>query len=304
MGTPSIATLGKMGLDVSTVTGIADFDAGSIQLEYISEQLKMTETHAYNAGIRGTRSRVKERVRSTRKASAGQIVMTPTPVELDTLFYLILGTAEAADSFVLAETIPQFGVLIDRIANRFIYTGCFVSRATFRGSQGELITLTLDVEAKTEVVSATVFPVTVPVIDAGAPYIMGDCTFALSADASAAEVKEFEIVIDNVLNTDRFMNSVTRSQIPTTDRIITLAMSVPYTADEIDLHAQSVAGAAGTLTLTNGGTSTLFTFANLKSPADSPVNGGRGQEGMLNLQMTAYQSSTTKELVITHDSSV
>lgn len=305
MGTPSIGTLGKLAIDVSTVTGISDFDGSSTQLEFLSEELRYTEVQAYNNGVRGTRSRVAERVRIAQGAVSGSIVLHPTPVELDILFPLILGSAEVADSFTLAETIPEFGVLIERIAKRYIYTGCRVSRATFSGSQGQPITLRLDIEGETEVVSGTSWPGTIPAIDSGSPYIFSDTTFSLSADASAAEVRAFEIVIDNGLITDRFNNSVTRTIIPAADRVISLNMTVPYTADEADLHKQALAGAAGTLTLTNGGCSTLFTFGNLKTdPAQSPVIGSRGSEIMLGLQMKAYKTGSTMELAVTHDSTV
>lgn len=303
MGTPSIGTLGKLAIDVSTVTGISDFDGSSTQLEFISEELRYSEAQAYNNGIRGTRSRVAERVRISQGVVNGSIVLHPTPVELDVLFPLILGSAEVADSFTLADTIPEFGVLVERIAKRHVYTGCRVSRATFSGSQGQPITLRLDIEGETEVITATSWPGTIPAINSGSPYIFADTTFSLSADASAAEVRSFEIVIDNGLITDRFMNSVTRTVIPAGDRVVSLNMSVPYTADEIDLYKQALAGAGGTLTLTNGGCSTVFTFGNLKTdPAQSPVIGSRGSEIMLGLQMKAYKTGSTMELAVLHDS--
>jgi hypothetical protein len=129
-------------------------------------------------------------------------------------------------------------------------------------------------------------------------------TFSLSADASATEVRSFEIVVDNGLITDRYMNSVTRTTIPSGDRMVMFNLTVPYTADEVNLHAQTATGAAGSLTVTNGGTSTLFSFANLKSsPGVSPVSGSRGGEILLNLQLQAYKtdSPNTAELVVTHD---
>jgi hypothetical protein len=303
MGTPSIGTLGKLAIDVSTVTGISDFDGSSTQLEFLSEELRYTEVQAYNNGIRGTRSRVAERVRIAQGAVSGSIVLHPTPVELDVLFPLILGGAEVADSFTLAETIPEFGVLVERVNRRFVYTGCRVSRATFSGTQGQPITLRLDIEGETEIVSATAWPGTIPAINSGSPYIFADTTFSLAADASAAEVRSFEIVIDNGLITDRYMNSVNRQTIPSGDRVVSLSMSVPYTPDEVDLHKQALAGGSGSITLTNGSTSTVFTFGNLKTdPAVSPVIGSRGSEILLGLQMKAYRTGSTLELAVTHDS--
>lgn len=299
---PSVGTSGKLAMD-SSVTTVSDFDSGSIAYEFNSESLRMRQTHVDSGGIRGTRSVVKDRVRIAQEDISGSIVMNPTPIELDTLLPRIMGAAESTDSFAFAETLPVFGVLVDRVTKVFTYTGCYVNRATFSGSQGQLIRLSLDILGKTEVVSAAgTYPGTVPAIDTAQGYVFADTTFSLSGDTSAAEVSSWEIVIDNVLDGSHYVNSVTRTQIVPTDRIVTVRMSLPYDADSIDLYDQAVAGAAGTLTLTNGGCSTLFTFANLKAPAETPVISGRGSILMLDLSMRAYMSSSTRELVITHDS--
>lgn len=300
MGTPSQGALTKMAIDDSTVTGISDFDSSSQGIEFISEDLRMVSTINYNNGIRGTRSRLKDRCVVTQEVITGSIVIEPTPIELDLWFPRILGAAESSDVFALAETIPEWGVLIDRIVQRHIYTNCRVSRATFTGAQSQPIRMTIEVEGSTEVLSATSFP-TVGAIDTGQPYIMGQTTFSLSADASAAECLAWTIVIDNMLDTNRFLNSVTRSKLTPQDRMISLQMTVPYTADEIDLYDQGVAGAAGSLTLTNGGQSTVFSFANLKAPAETPVVSGKTEE-FLTLNMVAYKSGSTNELIVTHDS--
>lgn len=300
MGVSSQGALTQMAVDDSTVTGIGDFDSSSQGIEFITEDVRKISTINYNNGIRGTRSRNAARCVITQSACGGSIVIEPTPIELDLWFPRILGAAESANTFALAETVPQWGLLIDRIVQRHIYTGCFVSRATFTGSQSQPIRMTIEVEAKTEVLSASAFP-SVGAIDSSVPYIMGQTTFALSVDASAAEVLSWTIVIDNMLDTNRYMNSVTRAQIPAQDRLITLSMVVPYTADEIALYDQAVAGGTATLTLTNGGCSTLFSFANVKAPAESPTISGKNEE-FLTLNMTSYKSGSTNELIVTHDS--
>lgn len=304
MGTPAISTNGQLAYDVDAST-VAGFDASSLRWEYASENIQMVQTHANTNGMRGTRSRRKERRRLVREDIGGSLVLQPTPTELNTQLYLILGTAENADSFVLAETLPSFSLLFDRITARFIYTGLVVNRATFAGSSGGLITLSLDLLGKTEVIdTSTAFDVggNIPAVDSGGVYVFSDVTYALAADASAAEVQSFSITIDNALDPNHFYNSVQRTQLVPTDRIISVNMVVAYDADTKDLYDQAATANSGTLTITNGGTSTLFTFANLGTPAISPVGGGRGNEILLNLNMQAEMSSTTKELVVTHDS--
>ena len=301
MPTPSIQTLSSIAIDLETDAEIGDFDGNSTQLEVLSENIRMQQSYVGGGGVRGTRSRHASRDRIGAERIFGTVELEPTATELDLLFPLILGAAESSDEFALAETIPKFGVLIDRITARYVYANCKVARATFTGQQGQVMRLRLDLEGSTETETATAFPGTVPAIADEQPYVMDDVTFSLSADASSDEVKSFEITIDNGLIIDRYMNSVTRAEIPAADRVITVKMEVPHNADTIDLHDQSVAGAAGTLTLTNGNVSTLFTFANLKSPAETPASTRRGGEYMLNLNMEARETDSTKELVVTHD---
>lgn len=300
MGTPNANVGGKFAVDPS-VTAIGDFDSGSEQYEFTSESIRMVQTHVDSMGIRGTRSRVKDHVRIGQESVGGSISGVLTPVEFDKWLPRILGAAESTDSFALDETLPEFGMLFDRSVARYVYTGCKVGRATFTGAPGQLIGYTLDIIGKTEIISATSFSGTIPAIDTGQPYVFGDVTFGLSADASADECLGFTLTIDNMLQA-RFPNSITATEIYASDRLITLSMLLPYTADEADLVDQAVAGAAGTMTWTNGNQSTLFTFANLKAPSESPTTPGRGGERTFNLNMTAYMSGSTRELVVTHDS--
>jgi hypothetical protein len=303
MGTPSVFSQGTLAVDDSDTSTIGDFDANSFRYEVESESLAMRATHVNAHGIRATRSRVSTRTRIGQEVVSGNIVLCPTPVELDQWLPRILGAAESTDVFALAETVPAWSVLVDRIAKRFIYKGCYVDKAVFSWSAGQMLKMTISAEGKSETISATSVPGTVPAINSGVPYASGDCTFSLSADASAAEVQEVEITIDNMLEKNRFMNSVTRAQLPSLDRLITVRMVVPYTADEVDLLQQTYAGAAGSVTFTLSGVSCAFAFGNLKCPSESPVISSRNGELMLNLNMTShYVVGGARELVVTNDS--
>lgn len=300
MATPNATVSNKFAVDAS-VSSISDFDSGSEQYEFLSESMSRKESHTDSLGIRGTRSRPKEHVRIALNDVSGQVSMCLTPVELDAWLPRILGASESADSFLLAETVPEFGMLFDRGAERFVYTGCKVSRAVFSGAPGQLITCTLDIIGKTGAGVATAWPGTVPVINTGQPYVFSDLTFALSADASADEMLGFRLTIDNFVQR-RWANSVNAVEVYAGDRLITLEVDTPFTSDEVDLYGQAVTGAGGTLTLTNGNQSTLFTFANLKVPNEDPITGGRGGEQTGTLRMVSYMSGTDRELVVTHDS--
>ena len=314
---PSVTTFQKFAVDdysttaalskgytaETTAATIADFDANSWQYEYLSESMSQNQSHFWSEGIRGTRSRTKQRVRINQESVGGTIVLNPTPAELTKWIPRIFGGDPSVNVYSLTDELPVFSLLFDKITRRHVFSQCKVARATFSSAAGQPLQLAIDIIGKTESQTATVFPVTIPVIDTGNIYIFPDATtFSLSADASASEVFDFSITVDNMVMADRFTNSVTRTAFPAVDRIVTYACSVPYTDDTVDLFDQTIAGAAGALTLSGPVSgSTIFTFTNLKSPAITPQSQRRGQELVLRLQMQCYSSGTTNdEMTITH----
>lgn len=304
MGTPNANVLGKFAADPS-VTAIGDFDSGSEQYEFISESVRMVQAHVDSIGVRGDRSRVKDRVRISQEMVGGSIAMMLTPTEMRKWLPRILGGAEGGSgtsgspwTYAVASTVPEFGLLFERGAKRFVYTGCKVARAVFTGGPGQLIGCTLDILGKEEIISATSFSGSIPAIASDQPWVFSDMAFALSADASADECFGFSLTIDNALER-RFVNSVTATEIFETDRIVTLDMQLPYTADEIDLIDQAVTGAAGTLTFTNGALINGWALANLKAPNESPITPGRTGERTCSVRMSSYMSSSTREISAT-----
>lgn len=265
--------------------------------EFVSEGLRKSLTILDTSGIRGTRSHPKERTRDGTYTVGGQIRMHATPAMLDLLLPRILGANESTDVFALAETLPEFDVLIDRVAKRFVYGSCKVSRATFRCQAGGLLELDLDIVGKTETVSATAFPTITAPTDA--PYVFADAVCTLLS--SARIVTQWELTIDNAIDA-RFSNSQTATSLNTTDRIVTCNLTVPYTSVEVDLYGINTgSAAAATFVFTNGGYSTSFAIANLQIPDNSPTVESRG-EILLQLSGVAKKSSTTNELIVTHDS--
>lgn len=300
MGTPQAAVRNRIAVD-PTVTSITDFDANSEQYEFLSETLRMTESQGNPNGIRGTRSRDGARTRKTLQEVGGQLVIAMTPLELDKWLPRILGAAESTDSFALAETIPEWGCLIDRGAKRFVYTGCKVARAVFAGTPGGIITCTMDVIGKAGSSVGTSWPATIPSIAGDQPYVFSDLTFSLDADASAAEMLGFRLTVDNFMQR-RYANSLTATQVYAGDRLITWEVDTPFTTDEVDLYVQAVAGDAGDMTWTNGNVSTLWEFPLLQVPNEDPVTNQRGGENTGTLRMVAMMSGTDREVVVTHDS--
>lgn len=273
------------------------------RLVFVSETMAKRGVIVERDGLRGTRAHVSEDTRTGPYSVAGQVVLEPTPEDLAVLFPFILGADASGTTFALAETLPSFTLVVDRVAKVFTYAGCKVARATFSGSSGSLLRLVLDIVAQSESVgNAGTFPSLTASITQ--PYIFHDLVMTLQS--AAKKLASFELTIDNGLITDRFLNSTTIVSLPEGDRVITLGVVVPYstgtgTTGNTDLYAQALAGAAGSLVFTNAGYSTTFNFGTLQVPDNSPTAAGRG-EIPLNLEMVARRVSSTPELNVIHDS--
>ena len=297
---------GLFAVDDSAATTVAAFDINSFQHEYQSETVRMTESRINANGMRGTRSQTKERFRISRQSVEGGFVLNPNQDELDEWLPRILGGAEVVDVFKLTETVPVFSLLFDRVVARYVYGSCYVNRCTISADSGGMVSWAIEVLGQTETEdTVNAFTAAIPDIDETQPPLIfsdiGASGLALAADASADECERFEIVIDNHLDPDHFMNSVTRTSSISLNRTITLALTMPNTADEIDIFTQSVGAASGILTLTNGAESLKFDFANLQ-PMDleTPTFTSREGKSMMQVQFQSLKSGSTNELIVTN----
>ena len=277
------------------------FNTDSEPYEFLSETMSRTDTVVDTNAIRGTRSHAKETTRVVRKDIAGTITLIPSPADLNLWLPRILGTAESSDSFTLAETLAGtagiFGVLINRVQQTHEYKDCVVNRATFRGSSGGFVELSLDIIGKDEATGTSFPSLTLGTAANNAPYVFSEGVLTLVS--ATREFHDFEITIDNVVQS-RFADSLVATALVATDRIVTLRATTPYVAN--DLTNEAAPGTAGgTLVFTNGNMSTTFTFGNLTKNNVSPNISGKGEINMT-VEYIARTSSTTKELVVTHDS--
>lgn len=279
---------------------VSPIDTSSEPFEFVSESLRQTIERSESEGIRGTRSRHGERVTQGLKRVGGSITLNPSPTELDKILPRILGAAESSDSFALDETLPEFLVCIDRIVKVHTYSGCKVSRATFAGSAGQKMTLTLDIVGKSESEgNAGTFPSIT--IDAEECYMVFQAVLTL--DSTAREFESFSLVIDNMLDT-KFRNSQTATDISPSDRMVELTLTTPYTSAESALYSTPAAGSvrltgiSGSLVFTSGSNSLTFTLNSLKPQSQTPVVNARTGEVELQLVYRAYKTGSTNELVV------
>lgn len=276
-----------------------DVDANSTHVDIVSETLTAEHSLTESEGVRGTRSRTEERVRRGLVNVGGNLTTHPSPTELDVLLYPIMGTAKTTSNvFALAETIPEFDFMVDKVAKVYDFQDLKVNSATFSGSPGQPLELALDLVGKTMTEgNAGTFPAVTP--DTDSMYVFTDSAFTYNS--TEYEINDFNLTIDNLVETRFGSGSVTATSIDATDRRVTLTVTSPFTSSETALYTfSSVAGADGSLVLTNGSQVLTFAFANMKlAPAVTPVVNGRG-EIMQQLTFNIYKSGSTAELITTH----
>ncbi|HTU27302.1 MAG TPA: phage tail tube protein [Pirellulales bacterium] len=245
-------------------------------------------------GLRGTRSHVADDARSGPYQVGGSVVLEPTPIDL--LFWLeyILGGTPSGGSYTLAETLPSATLGFARGPKNFRYAGCAVDKATFSGSAGGLLRLVLEIAGQSETLETTAWPSITA--DTTGPYIFSD--LALTINGAAREVRSFELVIDNALVKNRFMNSTTVVNLPAGDRVVSLTTTHAWASANADLYDPPIGGYAGaSLEFAAGAHSTAFTFGCLQAPALSPT-AERRQENYLSIHWTVRQTGSTKELSV------
>lgn len=273
----------------------------AVQYEFLSSTLKMTTAPLVSVGLRGTRSRFSERTRYGNKLVGGTITMQPTPLEWTTLFPWILGGAASGTDYPLAETVPARYVALETDSSikwqRF--AGCKVARATIEASEGNPLSLSLDiVGTDEELQTAGTFTSLTP--DADSPFMFYDSNGAFTVASVAYAIKSFQLVIDNALDV-KFFNSRTATSILARDRVITLNCAAELvSANRTALVEGAETSAAAAITFTKGGQSLAFSMAALRGVLDTPTISGRS-ETMINYSGQATQTGSTKELVTTLD---
>lgn len=286
----------QMAFDTAT-----PFDTSSYWLDIISESFGKKASILDTNSITGGRSHRVERTRLGKEDNSGDVTFILSPSNFDFFLPSILGAAEAADVFDVAETLVPLVCMKNTIDDVYLYEDIHVNTCTLRGSMGSaFIECTLNLIAKTRTPGQT-FPASLtsqglPVGTNTAPYVFTDGVLTLQA--GAREFSDFEIVIDNSLVVD-WRNSLTATDIDPGDRIVTLNTVVPAIAGNAALADQALAGATGTLVLTNGAFSTTFTFGTLQSPMEDPMVADKGPVNY-NLNMMARRTGVTNEIQITN----
>jgi hypothetical protein len=276
------------------------FSASSFRLSFLDNHIQETIELVQDEGLRGTRTRNVERVALGLNKVAGTIKLRPNVVELESLMPFILGTASSAGSYVVADTLPNLYLLADFVANVGTFT-TRVTKATFSGSPGQPIDLTLDLVGTVMSLGAagTFASASIPAINiASRQYMFYDDASGITVNGTGYAIDQFQLTIDNKI-VPTYMMGATATDIEPTDRVITLSVRTKFTSGETTLQTDQRAGTprTGSLSFTNGASTFSFTFGNLLAHPESVVVPDRNHL-RLPSNYQAYGVSTTKDVVV------
>lgn len=288
--TPAQGYAGKIGMgSASPVTN---------RFDVVDEQLVLRQELINGNGIIGSRSHDISRVRKGLRRVGGPLKLQPNSVEWGYWLQYIFGgtpTGSPTVTYPLADVLPEAYVTIDRINKVFTYDGCKVNKATIRGRQGEPVELELDILGYDETIAnAGTFPA-INRDQANGPFVFSD--MILSLGGTSVTFKDFEFVIDNKIDPDRFFNSLLLTARSEQDREVMLRTMLPY-GDWSAIYDTGAAGVHAIATATNGNSVLTLDLAALAFPAHGPNLPGR-REAFLPIEGRAYLTGATKECVCT-----
>lgn len=267
--TANITTFGRLAFGASANT-YTQF------MHFIDHSLGLIKEVSHGQDIRGSLEHISTRSRIIRRMVNGDVNMEPSASEIDYWLPKILFGATSGGVTSVSDT-PAAAIysIWDAGDNVFEWTKLVVDRATISGAQGQPIRLAVSLEGQDEAKDdGTAFPNTgtaPPATDG--PFVFSDVTMTL--DGTSYEIDSFSLTVDYARIKDRFNNALTRSEIPPTDRIVTLGMTVPFNADQDTLYDMAIAGVAGSLAISDGTSTYTFDFANLKKPTEKIGSRGR-----------------------------
>jgi hypothetical protein len=295
---------GVMGkLVMKEQVGAPTWSGSDPMFEFYSEDIKRIRNIGAPNTIRGTRSYYASRARLSPYRYEGLIKMPVNPGDLVYLLPWMLGADASGTTFGLAESLQSFAMLFDRVTEKYEYQDFVINRAVLYGEAGQgnepdFLVLAFHVLGKARATGVS-FPASALAHTAQySPYVHQDTVFTLHS--ATREVKKFWLSVNNFVQA-RYVNSLSPTALCPSDRQVNLRVVVPYDSGTSNLVDTSLAGAAGTLAITNGAVSTSVAFTNLKASFEDPTIRGL-TEIDLTLDYQSYHDGTTPEIVITNDS--
>lgn len=292
---------------VKTGTGSQDFSSGATRLPFYHEDFQAIDTVGPPDVIVGSRTVPSERSRRGPQLTRGIIDIPVSPLELVTVLPMMLGANASGTTFALAETVPTFAALIDKVSRRYQYKDGVIDKATFHavqsgpGAPPNFIVLRLECLFKDEddETNAAYPSLTLGLTTGYVPYVFEDSVSTI--DAVAREPMAWTIGINNFID-QRYVASVKPVTNCPARRRVTASFKFAADTDHVALRKVALAGVAGSVAITNGSLSTTFAFACLQAPRKTPIITGH-TESDFTVNFVARGLSTTKELIVTNVSS-
>lgn len=292
--TAAIGSLAKLGIgSASPVTQALNFEKESF--------IEQDEVYNGNA-LRGSLSNDIGLMRDGIKRVSGSIGLQPTSLEWTYLLQWILGgtpTGSPTVTYPLADGAPVTKYLtIDRRQKVFTYAGVAVEKASIRATRGTCLTCDLDCVGQTSSTGAAGSFPAISLDVSTEPLVFTDLTLSIGGTTVAAF--DFNLEIENRIDRDRFLNSLTLTAINKLERTIKFSTRLPY-GDYQAIQAAMTAGptiVAVVATFTNGGASMVFTMPAISAPLKEPSVPGR-EEITFDFAGTAKRTSGSLELVTT-----
>lgn len=249
--------LGKIAFKAGT--GTVDFSSGATRLDFTSESINAAGSLIESASIAGTRSKLVNHVRRGPYNVAGSINFDASPLMVRQWAWYALG-ANSLGVCTPTESLPVFGLMIDKVSDVMKVEDCKVTRLVLRGSAGQLISGTVDIVGR-NYSNATL---TFPSLDLGTTaddYPLAFSDLALEIGATAYEFNSFELTIDNAIEVKQ-RNALYAACLRESQRSVNLNVDLPSTGaawaalDEPDL-AGIVAEIVMTSTVSGAGVVTV-----------------------------------------------
>lgn len=261
-----------------TQLGLGPHHASSLatrQFEHFGVDIDQRTTLIRADGMLGQRAPLGDSAQVGTYTVGGTISLRPRPDDLSFLLPYVLGGAEVADAFPLAETLPELVATVDRKIVVNTYRGLKVDKATFRSRKGELLELELDLQGKLADASAAAgtFPAISATLSSKNPFVHHQAMVTI--DETSIEVDNLVITIDNGLQLDRFNNSQARTHLPEGPRRVALSFDSELDDDVLaNLIDMAPRGAAAAVVYSNGVDTLTFAFGLIQqSKVPLPIRG-------------------------------
>ncbi|MBT7069649.1 MAG: hypothetical protein HN975_02010 [Anaerolineae bacterium] len=277
-------------------------DASSQAFEFISSTLKRTKTFTHSNGMRGHRDRLDHRVAQTGERVNGVLTMNPSVTEIDRLLPRMLGTAGPPAS--VGPTIPQFYICQDKVETIELFHKCVISTWSISGTSGQPLTFTFNIEGeKSDDSTVAAWPAIT--IDTEEMFVMSDVTITLASGVRT--FNSFTLSGDNMVDTERQLNSLTRSEIPAQDSNITLDLTMPQNGNTglrgakspVSGEAPVVPAITGTVVISDSVTTYTVSTGKLIALTPATEDVSAKSEIWTPLQYGLFKSGATSQCTIT-----